>query len=71
MRETALRVCICVLVHYFIQDGVWRCMYICVDAHHVSTTIKVTVLGGCALINYEGDISRGNQSERERERKPA
>lgn len=53
----------CMLVHYFIQDGVWRCMRMCaVDAHHVSTTIKVTVLGGYALINYERDISRGSQS---------
>jgi len=63
--------CICARALFYSGWCVAMYVYVCVDAHHVSTTIKVTVLGGCALINYEGDISRGSQSERERERKPA
>jgi hypothetical protein len=68
MRERAAYVCICVpctILFRMVCGDVCMCA---VDAHHVSTTIKVTVLGGCTLINYERDISRGSP-ELEREKR--
>jgi hypothetical protein len=68
MRGTAFCVCVymcsCTILFRMVCGDV--CICVCVDVHHVSTTIKVTVLGGCTLINYEGDISTGSQSEREK-----